>query len=595
MNVDDATFHHTLQIADTDFVICDVETTGLHPERNRLTEIALLRLRGGEIIDRYSTLLNPRQFIPHEVQRLTGISNEMVYTAPDAIQVMPAVRRFIGDAVFVGHNVRFDRSFVDATLRRCGVETLQVPSLCTARLARRLIPEKSRKSLGALAAHYHIRIRNRHRAEGDAEATAQVFLRFLQLLEEEFDTHETAELLSFQHRQIYRITGAPKYFTRLQENLSDLPHSAGVYFFHDKRGNVLYIGKARDLKERVSSYFYHNIGHTEKIRRLVRGVHGITWKPLETELSALLTESRLIKQHQPQYNTQLKRYRKYPFIRIDAADDWPTIGWCYDLADDGAEYFGPFRSRFAVEDALDSINKLFLLRECAGSIRPSPDGVPCLYHDIKRCGAPCATMMSREEYQREVDEVVLFLQGEQDGVLDRLRGRMHRRAEDMDFEGAALLRDRIAAVERIIRQQRLMVQSVRKQNIIIVTLARRRNVEIHFIRMGMLAAQTLVDQKQLPLKDLRALSEDIYFSRQEVLFAGGVEDIDEMRIIASWCLTRREESTVVEVNDGEDLGELLSRLVAAVTDLARGDTREGREGNGRADDDAGQPGAAIGA
>lgn len=592
-SVDDQTYRHTLQIADTEFVVCDVETTGLHPERNRLTEIALLRIRGNAIIDRYSSLINPRQFIPPEVTRLTGITNEMVYTAPDAIQVLPEARRFIGDAVFVGHNVRFDRSFVDASLHRIGLEPLQVPNLCTARLARRLIPDKSRKSLGALAAHYNIRIKNRHRAAGDAEATAVVFLKFLQILEEEFDIHETSELFSFQHRQIYRITGAPKYFTRLQENLSELPHAPGVYFFHDKRGDVLYIGKARDLKERVSSYFYHNIGHTEKIRRLVRGVHGITWRPLETELSALLTESRLIKQHQPPYNTQLKRYRKYPFIRIDVSDDWPTIGWCYDLEDDGAEYFGPFRSRFAVEDALDSINKLFMLRECEGVIRPSAEATPCLYHDIKRCSAPCAALVPAEEYRREVDDIILFLQGEQDGVLDRLRDRMHRRAENLDFEGAALLRDRIGAVERIIRQQQLMVHSVRKQNIIIVTLARRSNVEIHFIKSGMLAAQLLVDQRQLPKKELHTQIEDVYFSRQEQLFAGGVEDIDEMRIIASWCLTRREESAVLEVDRCVSIEEVMEMLEDAIGGIT-GKAGSG-SGRGAGSGDAAQGSAAVGA
>ncbi len=565
--IEEEAYKHTLQIADTEFVVCDVETTGLHPERNRLTEIALLRIRGNVVVDRYDSLVNPRQFIPEEVQRLTGITNEMVYTAPDAIQVLPEVRRFIGDAVFIGHNVRFDRTFLDASLHRCGLEPLQVPNLCTARLARRLLPQKSKTSLGVLATHYKIRIKNRHRATGDAEATAKLFLKFLQIMEEEFDVHETGELLSFQNRQIYRITGAPRYFTRLQENLAELPHRPGVYFFHDKKGNILYIGKAKDLKERVSSYFYHNIGHTEKIRRLVRSVHGITWKPMETELSALLSESRFIKQHQPQFNTQLKRYRKYPFIRIDVTNDWPTISWCYDLVDDGAEYFGPFRSRFAVEDALDSINKLFMLRECDGNIKPAVDGVPCLYYEIKRCSAPCAQLTTADEYRREVDDIVLFLQGEQDGVLDRLRGRMHRRAEDLDFEGAAVLRDRLASVERIILQQRLMVHSVRKQNIIIITLARRSNVEVHFIKSGMLSTQLLADQKQPPRKELHSAIEEVYFSRQSELFTGGKEDIDEMRIIASWCLTRRDDSLVLEVDPSEGVEEVLETLVGTIGEI----------------------------
>lgn len=555
---------HQLQIADTEFVVCDVETTGLSPERNRITEIALLRMRGNQVVERYDSLVNPRQFIPPEVQRLTGITNEMVYTAPDAEEIMQQVKAFAGDAVFVGHNVRFDRSFVDATLTRCGLEALQGPNLCTARLARRLIPNKGRKNLGALARHFNIRIRGRHRATGDAEATARILIEFLTILEEEFDLHEVGELLSFQNKQIYRITGAPKYFTRLQSNLGELPHASGVYFFHDKRGDILYIGKARDLKERVSSYFYHNIGHTEKIRRLVRGVHGITWKTTETELSALLTESRLIKQHQPSYNTQLKRYRKYPFIRIDTADDWPTIDWCYDLADDGAEYFGPFRSRFAVEDALDGINKLFMLRECEGTLHPDTAHTPCLYHDIKRCSAPCAALTTEEEYRREVEEIILFLQGEQDSVLDRLRQRMEKRADDLDFEGAAVLRDRIEAVEKIIRQQRLMVHSIRRQNLVIITLARRSNVEVHMIKSGMLAAQILLDQKKFSRDQLHSNLEGVFSSRQADLFTGRQEDIDEMRIIASWCLNRRADSHIIDVEDDVSIDALTRSVTAAI-------------------------------
>ncbi len=571
MNTDHPAYQ--LQIHDTDFVVCDVETTGLDPQRKRLTEIALLRIRGGHVIDRYESLINPRQFIPQEVQRLTGITNEMVYTAPEAEEVMRVAREFIGDGVFVGHNVRFDRSFVDAALLRSGMEALQVPNLCTARLARRLIPTKGGKSLGAIARHYGIRIKKRHRAMGDAEATARVLLAFFSLLEEEFDLHSTAELLTFQNKQIYRITGAPKYFSRLQKNLSELPHAPGVYFFHDRRGGVLYIGKARDLKERVSSYFYHNIGHTEKIRRLVRGVHGITWKSMETELSALLAESRLIKQHQPSFNTMLKSYRRYPFIRIDRNDPWPTIGWCYDIEDDGAEYFGPFRSRFAVEDALDSINKLFMLRECEGSLKPDENKSPCLYHDIKRCGAPCAKLTGEEEYQREVEDIVLFLQGEHDEMMDRLRARMHRRSEDLDFEGAAVLRDRIAAVDTIIRQQRLMVQSVRKQHLVIVTLARGSSVEVHLIKSGMLAAQFMVDQKSIPQQQLRNRIEEVFYARQEELFQGRREDIDEMRIIASWCLTRRNDSMILEI----DLDAPLDESVDAVIDALRSAGMAGEE------------------
>jgi DNA polymerase III subunit epsilon len=552
------------QIADTDFVVCDVETTGLHPERNRLTEIALIRIRDGAIVDRFSTLVNPGQFIPAEITRLTGITNEMVYAAPELSETLPKVRRFMENAVFVAHNVRFDRSFIDASLRRLGAEPLQSPMLCTARLARRLMPAKSRSSLGALAAQFGIRIRNRHRAAGDAEATALLLLKFLQTLEEEFDILELSDLLTFQNRQIYRITGAPRYFTRLEQQLSQLPHSPGVYFFHGKKGEVLYIGKARDMKRRVSSYFYHNIGHTQKTRRLVRAVHGISWEPRETELSALISESRYIKQHQPEYNTQLKRHRRYPFIRVNIQDEWPSVDWCYDIRDDGAEYFGPFRSRFAVEDAMESIKRLFTLRECEGALRPDPKTNPCLYYEIKRCSAPCAELVSKEEYSKEVATVLSFLQGEHDGVMNTLRERMHALSAVMDFEGAAVLRDRIVTLERIIRQHRLMLHSVRKQNLAIMTPARQSNVELHFIKGGMLASRMLVDQKRIDRRELASVLLDIYAARQTELFTARREDIDEMRIIASWCLTRGDESTFLDIDAWERPIDALESLCQAI-------------------------------
>jgi len=552
---------HHLQIADTEFVVCDVETTGLSPEKHRLTEIALVKIIDGRIVDRFESLVNARQFVPYEITRLTGITNDMVYSAPAIDAVLPSVKEFIGNAVFVAHNVRFDRSFIDTSFRRSGMQPLDLPNLCTARLARRIVPTLSRKSLGMLSKHFGISIRDRHRAAGDAEATAEVLLRFIHMLTEELDIHECSELLSFQNKPVYTIAQAPKNFSTLKATLSSLPHSAGVYFFHDHRGGVLYVGKAKDLKDRVSSYFYHNIGHTEKVLRLIKAVRSITWKETETELSALLSEARFIRQYQPKFNTMLKHERKYPFIRIDSADPFPTLSWSYDLDDEMAAYYGPFSSRFAVEQALESINKLFLIRECKGPLKVSPSSPPCLYYDIKRCGAPCATIQSREEYLDEVSAVELFLCGEHDEVLRSLQDRMKKKAQHLNFEEASVLRDRIQSLEKIIRQQRTMVQSIRKQNLVILTPARRTLVEVHLIRSGMLMRQLLLGQNVIaPITLLQALKE-IFFSEQEEIFQGRMDDVNEMRIIASWCFTRRNESEIIEANSFAD-AQALFRNVA---------------------------------
>lgn len=256
---------------------------------------------------------------------------------------------------------------------------------------------------------------------------------------------------------------------------------------------------------------------------------------------------------QPRFNTMLKRERSLPFIRIDDADDFPRMSWTYDLADDGADYFGPFSSRSTVEAALESMQRLFLLRECETPIRPDPRTNPCLYYEIKRCGAPCAAIQSRDEYLEEVQAVKDFLLGRNDGVLDILRSRMERHAVALNFERAADVRDRIAVIERILRQQRAMTRSIREQNLVIVTPARRTFVEVHCIARGMLVHQELVDQQQVSRTALRAMIRAHYFGTQAELFMRDRVDINEMRIIAFWSVTRRDESVVVDIDTCTDL------------------------------------------
>ncbi len=536
-----------LQIPDVDFVVCDVETTGLSPELHRMTEIALFRVREGDVVDRFSSLINPRQFITREITTLTGITNEMVYGAPEIEDVLPTVQRFCTGAIFTAHNVRFDRQFVDRSLVRAKMEPLQTPMLCTARLARRLLPELKQKNLGSIARHLHITNRARHRAEGDAEATVRVLGHFLQVLEEEFDITEVADLLSFQHRPVFRVVSPPANVQRIKDQVAALPQHPGVYYFRDRHARVIYVGKARSLRDRVQSYFRHNIGHTEKVKSLVKSIHSLDFTETETELSALLLEAREVRRLQPHFNSQLKNFRKYPFLKLWDRDGYPSLTWCYDIEEDGGEYFGPFRSRSAVENAVDLINRLFQLRECDLRLDPHRPLAPCLYHGIERCGAPCAGLQSREEYAAEVEAVRLFLRGDHADVVSRLRARMQAKSDALDFEGAAILRDRIRRLEMILRQQETMVRAVTEQQLVIVTPARRTLVELHWIRQGRLLRQEVMNQRAPDHVRIARQVRECFFGEQEALTFVGEEDVNEMRIISSWCLTRRQESEIVDV------------------------------------------------
>jgi DNA polymerase-3 subunit epsilon len=551
----------SLQIADADFVVCDVETTGLSPFANRITEIALVRVCDGEIVDKFETLVNPRQFIPREITDLTGITNEMVYDAPDFAEIAPRVKEFIEGTVFVAHNASFDRGFVDQSFERCGMPHMEVPVLCTARMARRLMPSRGSKSLRSIAHQLGIRNPASHRAGGDAETTARVLLHFFEILDERFEISEVGELVAFQYKPVSSVVTPPKNILRIKDQLPELPYSPGVYFFHDKKGNILYIGKAKELHERVQSYFTFNIGHTEKVRKLVRQVHTITWKTTETELSALLLESHSIKEHQPPFNSALKRVRRFPFIRIDARDAFPTVSWCYEIDEDGCEFYGPFSSRYVVETAIESIGRLFHLRKCTNGLKPSADKPPCIYHSMHQCAAPCAGLQSPDEYAREIDTVRRFLSGRHEDVLEVLSARMAAKADALEFEAAAELRDRIFTLNRLIRQQQVMLRSVHEQELVVLTPARRRCVEVHLIHGGRLAAQFIVNQDNADRRELRRALKHVFFSGQTEMFNGTREDINDMRIIASWCMTKRNESAVIDVNGTADAKALETLVI----------------------------------
>ncbi|MCU0425364.1 MAG: DEDD exonuclease domain-containing protein [Candidatus Kapabacteria bacterium] len=543
---------HDIHLSEVPFLVVDVETTGPSGKDNRITEIACIVVRDGEIIEEFSSLVNPHQHIPTMVSQITGISNGMVYSAPETPDVMRRLRPLFAQpyAVFVAHNVAFDWSFVWNTFTRENLAVRELPRLCTYKLAKRLFPKRTKLNLGALAGYFDISIANRHRAHGDAFATAQTLIRMLDLLQEQFNVQTLDELLTFQNKRLDNFKKIPKSIQALQEQLRLLPDEPGVYFFRDLHDNILYIGKAKSLKNRVNSYFLPSAQHTGKIKDLVRQVRDIQWQTTGTELSALLLESKEIKTHKPQYNTLIKKYRRYPFLRLGAPAhgfstsdaDFKRLDIRFEIEDDGAEYFGPFGSRGSAEAVVDIINRTFFLRKCNEPFTPSDDFTPCFYYQIKRCHAPCALLQSREEYERETDTVRKFLSGERIGIVAALKTAMQESSERLEFEEAALLRNRMKELERIFFRQRQISSSINDNNVIIVipTEEYDKKVEVFFIRHGRLKFQRLVGKK-LPMKELERALRDVYGESMSAPSHAGKEEIDEIRIIASWIYQHRND------------------------------------------------------
>lgn len=592
-----------IHIGEVPFLVVDVETTGHSGKDHRVTDIACIVVRDGSIIDEYTSLVNPRQHIPANITHITGITDAMVWNAPEAQEVFTHIRRMFVQpySVFVAHNVSFDWSFVQQSFVRASLPDIDPPRLCTYKLSKRLFPKHKKLNLGALSSYFEITIKNRHRAHGDALATAQVLMRLLTMLQEQYDIHTLDDLLTFQNKRIQTFKPLPRSIERLQETLKELPDEPGVYFFRNQHDELLYIGKAKSLTNRVHSYFQAGAQHSPKIAELVKQVRDVQWQTTGTELSALLLESKEIKTHKPRYNTLIKRYRRYPFLRLGddsgriiADEQWgmkkrndddnsqfsipdsqildssfPRLEMCFEIQDDGAEYFGPFGSRGAAEAVVETINRSFKLRKCREPITPNPDFSPCFYHQIQRCDAPCAVLQSAQDYEREVDAVRKFLSGEREGIVAVLRQAMTESAEQLEFEEAALRRNQMKELERVFFRQRQISSSVNENNVIIVlpTSAKQGKVEVFFIRHGRLRFQRLVGKK-LPSKELERWIQETYFDGSTAPPHCRKEEIDEIRIIASWVYQHRDDGRFLYtagLQGAQILEQLAEMLYATLT------------------------------
>jgi DNA polymerase-3 subunit epsilon len=278
------------------YAIVDIETTGGHASANGITEIAICIHNGKKVIERYSTLVNPRRDIPIYISALTGITNDMVQNAPPFEDVAHDVYHLLNNKIFVAHNVNFDHSFVRYHLAAAGYD-LQCNKLCTVRLGRKIMPGLPSYSLGKLCRHLGIENESRHRAAGDAEATS---ILFSMLLEKDKGNHIPLALKQTSKEQVLPAN-LPK------KDVDALPQLPGVYYFHDQKGKVIYVGKAKNLKKRVCSHFTGNNPGVQR-QEFLRNIYNITFQTCGTELVAFVLEAVEIKRLWPKYNRSLKRF-----------------------------------------------------------------------------------------------------------------------------------------------------------------------------------------------------------------------------------------------------------------------------------------------
>jgi len=370
------------------YVLLDLETTGAHPERDRITEIALLRFEGGRLVERWQSLVRPDVPIPPLIERLVGITNAMVADAPPFEALAPELLPRLADAVLVAHNARFDYGFLRQAFRRCGL-AFESPVLCTVKLSRALYPQYHKHGLDSLIERHGLSCSARHRAMGDAEVLAQ----FLDLVQREFPP-ET--LLLAKRKAMQWPSRPPGLADGVLESLPDVP---GVYLMYGENDLPLYLGKSKRLRSRVLDHFSQAQHHGTEAE-IARQIRRLDWLETAGELEALLLESELVKQLKPLYNRQLRERGAWAIEPLpEPKPRGPVVGYRSLAGTDPADWLGRahglFPDRKHAEKALRQIARTHALCPQRLGLEPLRRG-PCLAHQMKQCLGACAGKESPE-------------------------------------------------------------------------------------------------------------------------------------------------------------------------------------------------------
>ena len=398
------------------FVVVDLETTGGSPAECGITEIGAVKVRGGEVLGEFQTLVNPGGPIPAFISVLTGITDSMVASSPRIEAALPAFLEFAAGSVLVAHNAGFDISFLKAAARRTDHEWPGFRVLDTVHLARQVVrrDEVPNHRLASLAQLFRATTAPDHRALHDARATVDVLHGLLERIGS-LGVHSLEELLDYTAK----VSPARRRKRHLADGLPDAP---GVYLFKDGQGRVLYVGTSVSIRTRVRSYFTAS-EHRRRMGEMVRIAESVTPIVCATTLEAEVRELRLIAEHKPRYNRRSRHPEKAPWVKL-TVEPFPRLSVVRAVADDGARYAGPFSSRAAAEAAIAAVHEVLPLRQCLERLSPTRPRSACALADMGRCGAPCTGAQSVDDYALIVDRAADLLSGGTRDLLTALRDRM---------------------------------------------------------------------------------------------------------------------------------------------------------------------------
>lgn len=535
------------------FSIIDVETTGLSASRNRIIEIAIVKIEKLRITKRLNYLINPQTYIPPFITSLTGIDNDDVANAPLFSEVVDEIISFIDNTILTAHNFPFDYGFLNSEFMLAGRELINDQSCCTLKIARNIYPDLHSKSLSSVASYLSLKSSNAHRALGDAEITAKILLKMIKELQKKNKISTVGELLSFQKG--YDDSSSLNIKKELLDDYLNLPNAPGIYYFTNRNDDIIYVGKAKSIRERVKTYFSTSAPRKAKkiVKQAVRLKHVIT----NSELTALLTEAETIKLLEPKHNYQLKKFGNKYFIRINRNHNAPNIELTNHFDFDGNDYFGLFVSRRKANEILEFLNKAFSLREC--NDKEYHKKRTCFLYDIHRCTGPCIEdSINQEAYKAELEKVYDFLYGKNQFALDRLLNKMKSFAAKQKYEQAAETKQLVDFILAQTHKSSILAEPVNRANVLIEIISTFENDYVLMLEGKFFIKKYLHDKKD----KFEEAVDDYFAGTRKGDENPSDEDLEKMKITLNWLVKNRNKVKVYylkEYSSKDELYQIISQ------------------------------------
>ncbi len=364
------------------YTVIDVETTGLSPKRNKIIEIAIILFDGNQTIEEFHTLINPERPIPRNIRRVTGITNDMVRNKPKFWEIAKNIVELTDGKVFVAHNATFDYNFIRHEFLELGYNFVR-EKICTVKYSRKLIPGRNSYSLEKICKDLGIAQTDKHRAYGDALATTKLLRHLLEIEKTEKNSEKESSYLS--------------------SKIEKLPAQTGVYYFIDASGDILYIGKSTNVKERVKSHFYSFSGN--RSLRMLEQINDISWETTGSELIALLKESEEIKRYKPLFNKAQRRDKNLSHI-TQFTDDRGYINLGISRTQKNGELVLSFDSKLTAKKFLEKLSRSYTL--CRKLCGLENNSGPCFYYQIDLCTGACMNKETTESYNQRVQQALEY-------------------------------------------------------------------------------------------------------------------------------------------------------------------------------------------